>query len=174
MHDPCRAYHEQHGCHFTSVIPTNIYGPHDNFNIQGGHVIPGLIHKVYKAKSMYTSPAPLMTTRLTTHTESCACAMQSLLPCVLVWCLLRLCFCDCLVLAHPRKPLIAAHAIITNIITTIMTLVTIVATISSGRGADVLGVWLSPAPICLLRGPWPPHGLDPPRISRDRPNHPLR
>ncbi|EGD81331.1 GDP-L-fucose synthase [Salpingoeca rosetta] len=46
-----RAYHEQHGCHFTSVIPTNIYGPHDNFNIQGGHVIPGLIHKVYKAKT---------------------------------------------------------------------------------------------------------------------------
>eukprot|EP01147_Barroeca_monosierra_P008265 gene8265-10163_t len=45
-----RAYHEQHGCHFTSVIPTNIYGPHDNFNIDAGHVIPGLIHKVYKAK----------------------------------------------------------------------------------------------------------------------------
>ena len=45
-----RAYHEQHGCNFTSVIPTNIYGPHDNFNIDAGHVIPGLIHKVYKAK----------------------------------------------------------------------------------------------------------------------------
>lgn len=45
-----RAYHQQHGCQFTSVIPTNIYGPHDNFNVDDGHVIPGLIHKVYKAK----------------------------------------------------------------------------------------------------------------------------
>lgn len=35
---------------FTSIIPTNIYGPHDNFSIKGGHVIPGLIHKCYIAK----------------------------------------------------------------------------------------------------------------------------
>mmetsp|Transcript_1758 Transcript_1758/g.3846 ORF Transcript_1758/g.3846 Transcript_1758/m.3846 type:complete len:331 (-) Transcript_1758:230-1222(-) len=45
-----RAYHEEYGCNFTSIIPTNIYGPHDNFSIQNGHVIPGLIHKCYKAK----------------------------------------------------------------------------------------------------------------------------
>ncbi|KAM8966680.1 GDP-L-fucose synthase isoform 2-T2 [Pelodytes ibericus] len=45
-----RAYHEQHGCKFTSVIPTNVFGPHDNFNIEDGHVLPGLIHKVYQAK----------------------------------------------------------------------------------------------------------------------------
>lgn len=45
-----RCYKDQHGCNFTSVIPTNIYGPHDNFNIEGGHVIPGLIHKCYNAK----------------------------------------------------------------------------------------------------------------------------
>lgn len=45
-----RCYRGQHGCHFTSVIPTNIYGKHDNFNIEDGHVIPGLIHKCYKAK----------------------------------------------------------------------------------------------------------------------------
>jgi GDP-L-fucose synthase len=44
-----RAYHDQHGRQFTSVIPTNIYGPHDNFNQQDGHVIPGLIHKTYLA-----------------------------------------------------------------------------------------------------------------------------
>lgn len=43
-------YHEQYGCQFTSIIPTNIYGPHDNFNIEDGHVIPGLIHKSYLAK----------------------------------------------------------------------------------------------------------------------------
>lgn len=45
-----RAYAEEYGCNFTSIIPTNIYGPHDNFNIQNGHVIPGLIHKCYIAK----------------------------------------------------------------------------------------------------------------------------
>jgi len=45
-----RMYNSQYGCKFTSVIPTNIYGKHDNFSIQDGHVIPGLIHKCYKAK----------------------------------------------------------------------------------------------------------------------------
>jgi GDP-L-fucose synthase len=45
-----RAYAEEYGCNFTSIIPTNIYGPHDNFSIQSGHVIPGLIHKCYLAK----------------------------------------------------------------------------------------------------------------------------
>eukprot|EP00956_Cyclotella_meneghiniana_P027424 scaffold61313_cov56-Cyclotella_meneghiniana.AAC.1 len=45
-----RAYAEEYGCNFTSIIPTNIYGPHDNFSIENGHVIPGLIHKCYKAK----------------------------------------------------------------------------------------------------------------------------
>jgi len=43
-------YHEQYGCQFTSLIPTNVYGPHDNFNVDDGHVIPGLIHKCYMAK----------------------------------------------------------------------------------------------------------------------------
>lgn len=44
-----RAYHEQYGRNFTSVIPTNIYGPHDNFHPVDSHVIPGLIHKTYNA-----------------------------------------------------------------------------------------------------------------------------
>jgi len=43
-------YKDQYGSNFTSVIPTNIYGPHDNFSIEDGHVIPGLIHKCYLAK----------------------------------------------------------------------------------------------------------------------------
>ena len=51
--DTCRAYHEQYGCHFTSVIPTNIFGAHDNYNLEDSHVIPGLIHKCYLAKSRY-------------------------------------------------------------------------------------------------------------------------
>jgi len=45
-----RAYHSQFGCPFTSVIPTNIYGPHDNFHLDDSHVIPGLIHKFYNAQ----------------------------------------------------------------------------------------------------------------------------
>lgn len=45
-----RCYKDQYGCNFTSVIPTNIYGPYDNFNIENGHVVPGLIHKCYLAK----------------------------------------------------------------------------------------------------------------------------
>jgi GDP-L-fucose synthase len=46
----CRAYREQYGCNFVSVIPTNIYGPGDNYNLDDGHVIPALIHKCYLAK----------------------------------------------------------------------------------------------------------------------------
>uniref|UniRef100_A0A8D0BV26 GDP-L-fucose synthase n=1 Tax=Salvator merianae TaxID=96440 RepID=A0A8D0BV26_SALMN len=45
-----RGYYQQYGCRFTAVIPTNVFGPHDNFNIEDGHVLPGLIHKVYLAK----------------------------------------------------------------------------------------------------------------------------
>ena len=45
-----RAYAEEYGCNFTAIIPKNIYGPNDNFSIEDGHVIPGLIHKCYLAK----------------------------------------------------------------------------------------------------------------------------
>ncbi|KAJ3111029.1 GDP-L-fucose synthase [Phlyctochytrium bullatum] len=45
-----RTYYDQYGCQFTSVIPTNIFGPHDNYNLEDSHVIPGLIHKCYLAK----------------------------------------------------------------------------------------------------------------------------
>lgn len=45
-----KGYNQQHGCHFTSVIPTNVFGPYDNYNIEDGHVLPGLMHKIYLAK----------------------------------------------------------------------------------------------------------------------------
>lgn len=53
LHIGCRAYNEEYpeGCKFICVIPTNIYGPHDNFNLEDGHVIPALIHKCYLAKN---------------------------------------------------------------------------------------------------------------------------
>ncbi|KAF8639222.1 hypothetical protein AX17_001707 [Amanita inopinata Kibby_2008] len=44
------AYKEQYGCNFTSAIPTNVFGPRDNFDLEDSHVIPGLIHKCYLAK----------------------------------------------------------------------------------------------------------------------------
>jgi GDP-L-fucose synthase len=46
----CSAYRENFGCNFICVTPTNIYGPHDNFDLENGHVLPALIHKCYLAK----------------------------------------------------------------------------------------------------------------------------
>lgn len=46
----CKAYQEQYGDNFVCVIPTNIYGSNDNFNLEDAHVIPALIHKCYLAK----------------------------------------------------------------------------------------------------------------------------
>ena len=45
-----KAYQQQYGNNFICVIPTNIYGEHDNFSLEEGHVIPSLIHKCYIAK----------------------------------------------------------------------------------------------------------------------------
>lgn len=44
-----RAYKEEYGLNYNCVIPTNIYGPNDNFNLESGHVVPVLIHKCYNA-----------------------------------------------------------------------------------------------------------------------------
>lgn len=45
-----KAYQEQYNKDFICIIPTNIYGPHDNFSLTDGHVIPSLIHRCYLAK----------------------------------------------------------------------------------------------------------------------------
>lgn len=46
----CQAYRRQHGCDFISAMPTNLYGPHDNFDLAGSHVVPALIRKMHDAK----------------------------------------------------------------------------------------------------------------------------
>ncbi|XP_027140830.1 GDP-L-fucose synthase-like [Larimichthys crocea] len=46
-----RAYFQQYGHRYTAVIPTNVFGPYDNFNIEKGHVLSALINKTYKAKN---------------------------------------------------------------------------------------------------------------------------
>lgn len=46
----CEAYNRQYGTKFISVMPTNLYGPNDNFDLESSHVLPALIRKVYEAK----------------------------------------------------------------------------------------------------------------------------
>jgi GDP-L-fucose synthase len=46
----CQSYRRQHGSNFITAMPTNLYGPRDNFDLQNSHVIPGLIHKFHQAK----------------------------------------------------------------------------------------------------------------------------
>ncbi len=46
----CEAYREQYGCNFISVMPTNLYGPNDNFDLTTSHVLPALMRKFHEAK----------------------------------------------------------------------------------------------------------------------------
>ncbi|MFN0212917.1 MAG: GDP-L-fucose synthase family protein [Saprospiraceae bacterium] len=47
----CDAYRAQYGCNFVSVMPTNLYGPNDNYHPQNSHVLPALIRKFHEAKT---------------------------------------------------------------------------------------------------------------------------
>ncbi|MFP4360187.1 MAG: GDP-L-fucose synthase family protein [Alphaproteobacteria bacterium] len=46
----CRAYRQQHGCDFVAAMPTNLYGPGDNFDLESSHVLPALLRKAHEAK----------------------------------------------------------------------------------------------------------------------------
>src|SRR5690242_11519713 len=46
----CDAYRSQYGCNFISVMPTNLYGPNDNYDLNSSHVLPALIRKFHEAK----------------------------------------------------------------------------------------------------------------------------
>jgi GDP-L-fucose synthase len=46
----CEAYRSQYGCNYISAMPTNLYGPNDNYDLQGSHVLPALIRKFHEAK----------------------------------------------------------------------------------------------------------------------------
>jgi GDP-L-fucose synthase len=46
----CRAYHTQYGSNFISAMPTNLYGPHDNFDLTSSHVLPALMRKFHDAR----------------------------------------------------------------------------------------------------------------------------
>jgi len=47
----CNTYRSQYGCNFISAMPTNLYGPNDNYDLQGSHVLPALMRKMITAKA---------------------------------------------------------------------------------------------------------------------------
>ena len=62
----CEAYHAQYGCNFISAMPTNLYGPNDNYDLNNSHVLPALLRKMIVAKQqsspyidMWGSGSPL-------------------------------------------------------------------------------------------------------------------
>jgi GDP-L-fucose synthase len=72
----CQAFRRQHGCDFISVMPTNLYGPNDNFDLASSHVLPALIAKAHAAKQsgakqfvIWGSGRPL---REFMHVDDCA------------------------------------------------------------------------------------------------------
>lgn len=48
----CEAYNIQYGTNFISVMPTNLYGPNDNFNLETSHVLPAMVRKIYLSKCL--------------------------------------------------------------------------------------------------------------------------
>ena len=52
----CQAYRRQYGCDFIAAMPTNLYGPHDNFDLSTAHVLPALIRRFHEAKDTGEAP----------------------------------------------------------------------------------------------------------------------
>jgi GDP-L-fucose synthase len=78
-----QAYRKQHGSDFISAMPTNLYGPHDNFDLNSSHVLPALIRKAHEAKMTRASDLTIWGTgsprREFLHVDDCADALVSLL-----------------------------------------------------------------------------------------------
>jgi GDP-L-fucose synthase len=79
----CQAYRRQYGRDFISAMPTNLYGPGDNFDLTSSHVIPALIRKAHEAKLAGSSSMPIWGTgkprREFLHVDDCANALVFLL-----------------------------------------------------------------------------------------------
>ena len=75
----CSAYRVQHGRDFVSAMPTNLYGPGDNFDLQGSHVLPALIRKAHEAKQTGAKSLVVLGTgsplREFMHVDDCADAL---------------------------------------------------------------------------------------------------
>jgi len=72
----CDAYRAQYGCHFISAMPTNLYGPNDNYDLQNSHVLPALLRKFIEAKKQGLPTVTLWGTgspyREFMHVDDCA------------------------------------------------------------------------------------------------------
>jgi len=79
----CQAYQRQHGSNFISAMPSNLYGPNDNFDLQSSHVIPALIRKTVNAKNTDADHIELWGTgtprREFLHVDDCADALVFLM-----------------------------------------------------------------------------------------------
>lgn len=79
----CQAYHKQYGCRFVSVMPTNLYGPGDNYHLQNAHVLPSLIRKLHEAKAQNKTEMVVWGTgnprREFLHVDDCAAACYFLM-----------------------------------------------------------------------------------------------
>jgi len=51
----CESYYRQYGCNFISVMPTNLYGPNDNYNLETSHVLPAIIRKMHLSRCLETA-----------------------------------------------------------------------------------------------------------------------
>ena len=75
----CQAYRRQHSCDFISAMPTNLYGPGDNFDLQSSHVLPAFIRKFHEAKLSGAKQATIwgtgMPRREFLHADDCADAL---------------------------------------------------------------------------------------------------
>lgn len=75
----CQAYQKQHGADFISVMPTNLYGPGDNYDLLTSHVLPALIRKAHEAKTTNSSELVIWGTGLPRreflHVDDCADAL---------------------------------------------------------------------------------------------------
>jgi GDP-L-fucose synthase len=60
----CEGYHRQYGCDFRSVMPTNLYGPNDNFDLDSSHVLPALLRKFHEAVQLGQSSVTVWGTGL--------------------------------------------------------------------------------------------------------------
>ncbi len=56
----CQAYNRQYGTSFISVMPTNLYGPNDNFDLENSHVLPAMIRKFHEAKAIDSNSKPVV------------------------------------------------------------------------------------------------------------------
>ena len=67
----CENYYRQYGCNYISAMPTNLYGPNDNFNLETSHVLPALMRKFHEAKVQKNRFSYYLGNRKTTCVNLC-------------------------------------------------------------------------------------------------------